>query len=173
MIGRIFRAGQYGKNYSEKKGNAKVITQNGLELIKHFESCRLKAYPDSAGIWTIGWGHTKGVKRGDTCTKEQADAWLTEDLSIAEKRLDNLIKIDLTENERDALISMAYNLKSFPVLVNYVNKDRDLFLRKVVLYCCDVSGHSLLGLKRRRYAEKWMFEGMSWEEIEPKLAEVK
>ncbi len=52
-----------------------------VNLIRHFEGCRLESYQDSGGIWTIGFGHTKGVGPGQTCTQEQADAWLEEDLA--------------------------------------------------------------------------------------------
>lgn len=149
-----------------------MITNEGLELIKYFENCRLKAYQDSAGIWTIGYGSTKGVKKGMVIDQTEAERRLTADVVNAEKRVDNFVKIELQTCERDSLISSAFNLRSFPVLANYLNQDRELFLRKIVLYCCDVKGRSLLGLKRRRYAESWMFSGMPWEEIKPKLAEI-
>jgi len=55
------------------------VAQLLAALLHVFESCRLTAYPDAGGIPTIGWGHTAGVKLGDTCTREQADAWLAED----------------------------------------------------------------------------------------------
>jgi lysozyme len=149
-----------------------MITDDGLKLIKHFEGCKLLAYRDSAGIWTIGWGHTRNVKQGDTCSQEQADQWLLEDLEEAEKRVDSLVTISFTPCERDSLISSAFNLRSFPKLAEYLNQDYVLFLTKLVLYCHDVQGHELLGLKRRRYAEKWRFEGLTWLEIEPKLLEI-
>lgn len=52
-----------------------------VNLIKHFEGCRLSSYQDSGGVWTIGYGHTKGVVAGQTCTQEQAGAWLVDDLA--------------------------------------------------------------------------------------------
>lgn len=45
------------------------ISNNGLSLIKRFEGCRLTAYQDSIGIWTIGYGHTSGVAKGQTITQ--------------------------------------------------------------------------------------------------------
>jgi lysozyme len=83
---------------------------NGFALIKHFESCRVKAFkPIPTDPWTIGWGRTKGVLAGDTCTQAQADAMLEEDLAVAE---DDVIKgatVNLTQNQFDALVSFVYN----------------------------------------------------------------
>ena len=56
------------------------ISQEGLSLIKKFEGCKLKAYKCSAGVWTIGYGHTEGVKEGDTCIQEEAEKLLRGDI---------------------------------------------------------------------------------------------
>ena len=56
-------------------------SSKGVSLIKSFEGCRLKAYKCPAGVWTIGYGHTAGVKEGDTITQEQADEYLRNDLA--------------------------------------------------------------------------------------------
>lgn len=85
------------------------IGLKGLFIIKSFESCRLVAYDDGGGVWTIGWGHTRGVKRGDTCTQAQADAWLLEDVTEAELAVHRLVKVPITQNQFDALVSFAYN----------------------------------------------------------------
>jgi lysozyme len=150
-----------------------MITDEGLKLIEHFEGCKLEAYQDTAGIWTIGYGHTKNVKQSDVCTQDQANAWLIEDLQDAEKRVENHVHVELKQCEKDSLISQAYNLRSFPKLADYLNKDRTLYLEKLVLYCRDVQGHELLGLKRRRYAERWLFTGILWNDILPRLEEIK
>lgn len=149
-----------------------MITEDGLSLIKYFEGCRLKAYQDTAEVLTIGYGHTKGVKASDVCTQEQADQWLIEDLFDAEKRVNLHVNIFLKQCERDSLISMAYNLRSFPILADYLNQSREVFLKKLLLYCHDVKGHLLLGLKKRRYAESYLFQGMAWKDILPKLDEI-
>ena len=66
-------------------------SEEGIELIKHFEGCRLEAYKCSAKVWTIGWGHTRGVKEGDTCTQEEADQeYLQKLLEIPEENFDKL-----------------------------------------------------------------------------------
>lgn len=82
----------------------------GLALIKHFEELRLVAYLCPAKVWTIGWGHTKGVKPGDTCTKEQAEKWLLEDCEEFERAVHMLVKVPITQNQFDALVSFTFNV---------------------------------------------------------------
>jgi len=86
------------------------IGARGLKLIQDFESLRLVAYDDGGGVWTIGWGHTKGVKPGDICTRAQADAWLAEDCAEAEAAVSRLVRVDLSANQFDALVSFVFNL---------------------------------------------------------------
>lgn len=85
-------------------------SKTGLDLIKKYEGCRLKAYLDPAGIPTIGWGHTSGVKMGQTITQAQADAYLAQDVGTAERAV---AKYDATyhwnQNQFDGLVSFTYN----------------------------------------------------------------
>ena len=83
----------------------------GRKLIQGFEGYRSEAYLCPAGGWTIGYGHTAGVKEGDTCTKEQADLFLQEDLQWAEKVV-NSQNLDLNQYQFDALVSFVYNVGS-------------------------------------------------------------
>lgn len=89
-------------------------SEEGLALIKEHEGVRLHAYPDPGSVdgnpWTIGYGHTRGVKRGDTCTLEQADAWLREDVRAAEAAVLRLVKVPLTQSQFDALVSFVFNV---------------------------------------------------------------
>ncbi len=86
-------------------------TREGLALIREFEGCALAAYQDSGGIWTIGWGRTRGVKQGDTCTQDQADAWLLEDVAEFEGLVAECVPAPpLNENQFSALVSFCYNL---------------------------------------------------------------
>jgi lysozyme len=156
-----------------EKEREEMISENGLNLIKYFEGCKLKAYADSAGIPTIGYGHTHGVKLGDVCVQEHADQWLEEDLVDAEKRVNELVMIKLQQCELDSLISQAFNLRSFPKLAEHLNRDRNIYLRKLLLYCHDIKGNELPGLKKRRQAECWLFTGIRWENILPMLDTVK
>lgn len=82
----------------------------GLALIKQYEGCKLKAYKCPAGIWTIGYGRTKKVKAGDTCSQAQADAWLIEEYDVFERQVLALVKVPLTANQLGALVSFTYNL---------------------------------------------------------------
>jgi lysozyme len=88
---------------------AQSISQAGLDLIKHFEGLRLKAYQDSVGVWTIGVGHTKDVRRGDIITEAQADAFLKEDVSDAEAAVRKYCPVT-TQGQFDALVSFTFNL---------------------------------------------------------------
>ena len=84
---------------------------NGYRLIKRFEGCKLFAYQCSAGIWTIGYGHTSGVKKGDKITLEQADKFFEMDIKLFEMALNKAIAdlAPITQNQYDALLSLAYN----------------------------------------------------------------
>jgi lysozyme len=84
-------------------------SKTGLLLTVQFESCRLVAYQDSNGIWTCGWGHTFGVHAGTTCTQEQADAWLLEDVQSAVGSVNRLVTAPLTQNEFDAVVDFVFN----------------------------------------------------------------
>ena len=86
------------------------IGKAGLELIKHFEGCRLTAYRCSAGKWTIGYGHTDGVKKGMTITKPQAKLLLQNDLVVFSQMVSELTSgVELNQNQFDALVSFAFN----------------------------------------------------------------
>lgn len=81
----------------------------GRRLIQGFEGYRDKAYLCPAGVWTIGYGHTSGVKEGDTCTREQANEYLKQDLATAEEAV-NAEKLNLSQLQFDALVSFVYNV---------------------------------------------------------------
>ena len=83
----------------------------GRKLIKTFEGYRSEAYLCPAGRWTIGYGHTSGVEPGDTCTREEADEFLKEDLINAENAV-NAQNLDLSQTQFDALVSFVYNIGS-------------------------------------------------------------
>lgn len=82
----------------------------GITLIKNCESCRLKAYQDQAGIWTIGWGKTENVYPQMTCSQKQADDWLTEECEHNWLMLRKYVKVPLTEAQGGALLSFLYNV---------------------------------------------------------------
>lgn len=138
-----------------------VTSQNGIELIKSFEGCVLKAYQDAVGIWTIGYGHTSNVYPGMSITAAQAEAYLKSDLTKFENSVNSYIAIPLTQDMYDALVSFAFNvgagaLKNSTLLgklnqgdINGAAKEFDRWIH---------AGEKILpGLVKRRAAEKKMF----------------
>lgn len=132
-------------------------SENGLNLIKGFEGCRLTAYRCPAGVWTIGWGHTGGVHEGQVITQEEADALLVKDLAVYEARVE---KYDgayhWNQNEFDALVSFAYNIGSIEQLTAQGTRTREVIADKILQYN-KASGVVLPGLTRRREAERGLF----------------
>jgi len=94
------------------------ISQEGLDLVKQSESCRLTIYNDIAGNASIGWGHLLhrgpilSIEAGHTITQSQADLFLTQDLSWAETEVNLRVKQPLNQNQFDALVDFVYNLGS-------------------------------------------------------------
>lgn len=89
------------------------ISAAGLALIRDFEGCRLEAYRDPVGIWTIGYGHTRGVAAGKTISAAEAEALLREDLGPIEAWLNQALaqgQVNLSQGAFDALCSFAFNL---------------------------------------------------------------
>lgn len=88
-------------------------SNKGRNFIKGFEALRLVAYPDpgtGGKPWTIGWGHTKGVKQGDSITQEQAEQFFSDDLAVFELTVNSAIKRPMTQNQFDALVSLTFNI---------------------------------------------------------------
>jgi lysozyme len=85
------------------------IPQAAIDLIKRCEGCRLTAYRDSGGVLTIGFGRAYNVKAGQAITQAEADAMLAYDLQLFARGVDRLVDVPLTENQRAALISFAFN----------------------------------------------------------------
>lgn len=137
------------------------MTALGIKLIKHFEGCKLKAYQDSVGVWTIGFGHTEGAKQGLIWTQEQADKQLMLDLDNFEVLVKKLLKKQLDENQISALVSFAYNLGianlKRSTLLNCVNKGN--FKVSTEFARWDKAGGKVLpGLTKRRAAEAMLFD---------------
>lgn len=89
---------------------ARMVNEAGRALVREYEGFRAEAYLCPAGVWTIGYGHTAGVKRGDRVTQEQAEALLTRDLSLAAAVVERLITAPLSDNQLAALASFVFNL---------------------------------------------------------------
>lgn len=142
------------------------VSSFGVNLICSFEGKRLAAYDDGVGVWTIGFGTTiypNGikVKKGDTCTEAQAKAYMAHDLKKFELAVSGAVTVPLSQNQFDALVSLAYNIgtNAFKnsTLVKKLN-DGDL---KGAVNQFDVwvnaGGKRMQGLVNRRAKEKVLF----------------
>lgn len=133
------------------------ISQNGISLIKQFEGCRLTAYQCPAGIWTIGYGHTGDVKKGQTITQDYAETLLRQDLINYELKVSKYdSRYTWNQNEFDALVSFAYNLGSIDQLTAGGTRGRAQIADKMLLYN-KAGGKVLAGLTKRRKAERSLF----------------
>lgn len=138
------------------------ISEAGLDLIKSFENLRLEAYmPTPDDVPTIGYGHTKGVQMGNSCTEEQATDWLREDCSDAEECVNKFVRVPMTQNEFDALVSLTFNIgcgafKGSTLLKLLNNADYDGAAAQFPRWSKQ-AGNTLAGLVRRREAERRMF----------------
>lgn len=134
----------------------------GRNLIKTFEGYRENAYLDPVGIWTIGYGHTGGVKEGDTVTEAGADALLQQDLKAAENTV-NATGLKLSQLQFDALVSLVYNIGSgnfnnstlYKRLKESTKPRQEL--EKWWKAWNKAKGKTLKGLVRRREAEYIMY----------------
>lgn len=133
------------------------ISEVGITLIKRFEGYHLVSYKCPAGVWTIGYGHTKNVTPAMTITPAQADAFLREDLHKHEQ---NVIKYNSiyhwNQNEFDAMVSFSFNLGSIDKLTARGTRTKHQIAEKILLYN-KANGNVLNGLTRRREAERELF----------------
>ena len=145
------------------------ISQEGISLIKKFEGCELEAYKCAAGVWTIGYGHTKDVKEGDSISKEEAEFMLVHELQEYCNDVDIAVKVDLKQNEFDALVSWTYNLGptnlNSSTMLRVLNEGKHDEVPAQMKRWNKASGQVKEGLVRRREAEALMFEGKDWSEI--------
>jgi lysozyme len=137
------------------------MTKEGIDLIKSFESCRLKAYDDGVGVMTIGWGTTKGVKRGMVITQEEADRLFEDELDDFADGVETLVTADINNNQFSALVSLAYNigLRAFgrSTLLKKVNSRAFAAAADQFLAWNKGGGKVMRGLTRRREAERKLF----------------
>ena len=134
-------------------------SQRGINLIKQFEGVRLTAYKCPAGVYTIGYGHTRGVKRGMKITEEEASTYLTADLLNSEKAVERYDSVyHWNQNEFDALVSFTFNCgaTNLRALLRNGRRNRTQIAETLPLYR-KAGGKVLKGLERRRAAEKALF----------------
>lgn len=135
------------------------ISNNGLALIKRFEGCRLTSYQDSGGVWTIGYGHTANVSKGQAISQAQADAFLKADCANAERSVNSYTKYNWNQNQFDALVSFTFNCGSGNLKKLLDNGQRTIaeISAKITAYN-KAGGKVLQGLINRRAAEKELFD---------------
>ena len=146
-----------------------TYSRDGLHLTERFEADggpRLKAYPDSGGVWTIGYGHTRGVYPGMTCTPAQAELWLQQDITAAERVVWRSVKVPLTQGEYDALVDLEFNTGALShgekgcTVLRLLNAGDYAGAALHILDWDKVHGVELAGLLRRRKAEQAIFNGV-------------
>ena len=145
------------------------ISLEGLSLIKKFEGCKLEAYKCSAGVWTIGYGHTTGVKEGDVCTQEEAEKLLRGDIFNFEEYVQDSVKVDLDQSQFDALVAWTFNLgpgnlRSSTMLKKLNNGEYESVPFEMRRWN-KAGGKTLDGLIRRRQAESLLFESKEWHQV--------
>ena len=148
--------------------NSMKIGTEGVELIKHFEGCRLEAYLCPANVWTIGYGHTSGVREGDVIDQEAAEAYLIEDLEEFEGYVNSMVEIALKQNEFDALVAWVFNLGpgnfKESTLLNRINYGPLSDVPAQIQRWNRSGGKVLEGLVKRRAAEAALWQGLDWRE---------
>jgi lysozyme len=136
-------------------------SKKGLQLTEKCEGCRLEAYLDQVGIPTIGYGHTRGVKLGDTCTQEQAEQWLHEDIAIAEADVNSHVYVPLTQGMFDALVDFCFNLgcaaRNKSTLLHLINSNDLANAANEFSKWDHAGGKVVAGLLRRRLDERTEF----------------
>ena len=133
------------------------VSQNCVELIKYFEGFEHTAYLCPANVWTIGYGRTRNVKEGDRITEAQAERDLLEELEEFKHQVLHSVKVELTQNELDALTSWTYNLgvgnlKS-STLLKKLNAGNKSEVPAEMIRWNKAGGEVLAGLTKRREAE--------------------
>jgi lysozyme len=134
---------------------------NGTKILKFFEGCRLTAYQDSVGVWTIGYGHTKGVHAGMSITQEEAEQMLLTELEEYEGYIEKYVTVPLTQNQFDALVVWVYNLgpTNFrrSTLLKELNSGNYTAAGNEITKWNKAGGKVLAGLVKRREAEAELF----------------
>lgn len=135
------------------------------DFIAQWEGFRERAYKCSAGVWTIGFGHTGTVSEGDRITREQAWGCLLSDIRATMMGLAPHVKRPVTEGQFIALTSLAFNIgatnvsQKCPKLMRALNAHEDEECARQFLDIDKAAGKRVEGLTRRRKAEAALFLG--------------
>jgi lysozyme len=138
-----------------------IVSDNGLKMIKQHEGCKLKAYLDGGGVWTIGYGHTETAKPGMVISQAEAERLFIEDVQTFADGVRQLIKVPVTQNQFDALVSLAYNigleaLRTSTLLKNLNRRDYVSAAENFLSWKYD-NKKFVQGLLNRRVEERKLF----------------
>lgn len=138
-----------------------TTSNRGIDLIKEFEGLSLKAYLCPAGRWTIGYGHTAGVRKGQVITQDDAGRMLADDCHVAERTL-NALGVNFRQEQFDALVSWIFNLGTGSFSTSTLRKRilagaADEQVADEIVRWVNAGGKPMPGLMRRRVAEANMF----------------
>lgn len=138
-----------------------IISDNGVALLKQLEGCKLTAYQDQGGVWTIGYGSTTNVIAGMTITQDEAEARLNAKLAQFCNYVTSCVKIDITKNQFDALVIFTYNVGDGAfhdsTMLKYVNNRSILAASEEFPKWDHVAHKENPGLLARRLAEQKLF----------------
>ena len=141
----------------------------GIALIKKFEGLELDSYQCSANVWTLGYGHTQGVAEGDSCSEEEAEIILVNDLKEFETYVNALVDVELDQNQFDALVAWTFNLGPTNLrtstLLKKLNAGEYNDVPSEIKRWNRAGGQVLDCLIRRREAEALLFAGEQWENV--------
>lgn len=139
-----------------------IAGTSAYNLIRRFEGFRNRAYQCSAGVWTVGYGHTRNVSQSMVVTVSQAEEFLQQDVVECEMFLNRTVKVPLTQQQFDALVSFVFNIggRNFQKsrLLSFLNDSQYDKVPMQMLQWCHCKGKVLTGLKRRREAEATLFK---------------
>ena len=143
-----------------------IISTAGVDLLTHFEGLKLEAYQDSVGVWTIGYGHTKGVTPSMKITESQANNLLKTELIEYQNYINSMVNVNLDQCQFDALVCWVYNLGPTNLknstLLRLLNQGDKFLVPEQFRRWNKAGGRVLKGLVRRREAEALMFAGRDW-----------
>jgi len=165
---------QQKSEMTEHGGNKMHISQEGIDLVKKFEGCPTEdgmvvAYQCAAGVWTCGYGSTRGVQKGDVWSLEKAEMMLIDELEEYGNHVEEMVSIPLNQCQFDALTSWCFNLGPSNLrsstLLQVLNQGDYEGVPYQIKRWNKVNGQVNDGLIRRREAEALLFEGKHWENV--------
>ena len=142
------------------------ISPHGLAKLKQWEGLKTKAYKDSGGVWTIGYGHTATAgepkpRAGMVITAAEAESILLKDLTQYEAAVESLVKVELNDNQFAALVSFAFNvgIGAFKnsTLLKKLNQGNFNAVPTELMKWTKAGGKKIQGLVNRRRAEGYLW----------------